>query len=61
MALSDCINIEDKELDDKFQRVKAPKCFEHKVSRVNPKEGSGGNDLVLQKVSTASPKNIKDK
>ena len=61
IALSDSIDIEDKEVDDKFQRVKVPKGFEKKVSRVYAKEGSGGKDLVLQKISTAPTKNKKDK
>ena len=60
MALSDSIDNEDKELYDKFQRVKVPKGFEKKVSRVYAKEGVGGKDLVLQKISTASRKNKKD-
>ena len=59
MALSDSIDIEDKELDDKFKRVKVPKGFENKVSRVYAKEGSGGKDLALQKVSTRTNSKIK--
>ena len=61
MTLSDSIDIGDKGLDDKFTRVNVFKEFENKVIRVYAKEGSGGKDLVLQKISTASTKNKKDK
>ena len=62
MELTDHITIDDKkELSDKFARVKVPKEFENNISIVYAKEVSGGKDLVVQKISTASTKNEKDR